>query len=240
MTELWYLPDADDITEFSATVTDATEDRIILDGTYFYPEGGGQPSDTGSIAWDDGEATIGDVRKDHGEVHHEIETIAGTVPETGTQVTCQVDAERRNRLRRMHTAQHVVSRVVLDAYGGTTAGNQIHEHRSRIDFEPVSFDASDIERIERLTNEAIDRDLRVSKADHPREQVEREVDEGRSLLHLIPDSVDPLRVVEIEGFDMCPCGGTHVDRLGEIGQVRITDRTSKGADVERIEFELAD
>jgi len=138
----------------------------------------------------------------------------------------------------MHTAQHVVSRVVLDEYGATTAGNQIHETRSRIDFEPVAFDDDDIEYIEQLSNEAIEADYSVIKENRPRKVVEDEVDEGRALLHLIPDSVDPLRVVEITAFDMCPCGGTHVEHLGEVGTIRITDRTSKGKDTERIEFEL--
>jgi misacylated tRNA(Ala) deacylase len=238
MTEQLYLPDADDVTTFTATVTEATTEYIVLDGTYFYPEGGGQPADTGRIEWDGGHATVGDVRKDHGDIHHVVDKMAGDPPAAGTEVAGHIDEQRRANLTRMHTAQHVVSRVVLDEYGATTAGNQVHADRSRIDFEPVSFDESDVERIERLSNEAIERDLAVRKENRDRETVEREVDEGRALLDLIPDSVDPLRVVEIESFDMCPCGGTHVDSLGEVGRVSIIDRTSKGADTERIEFEL--
>jgi misacylated tRNA(Ala) deacylase len=240
MTELLYLPDDDGTTEFTATVSEATEAYIILDGTYFYPEGGGQPPDHGTLSWDGGQATIGKVRKNHGDVRHYIENREGELPEAGATVEGTVDAERREKLRRMHTAQHVVSRVVLDEYGATTAGNQIHPDRSRIDFEPAEFDAEDIERIERLSNEAIDEDYSVTKANRPRDEVEREVTEGRALLDLIPDSVDPLRVVEIEDFDMCPCGGTHVDRLGEVGHIDITNRTSKGEDTVRIEFQLQD
>jgi len=238
MSEQLYLPDADGTTEFTATVTDASDESIVLDGTYFYPEGGGQPADTGRIEWDGGHATVDDVWKDHGQVHHGIEELAGSPPDPGTTVEGTIDRARRDRLSRMHTAQHVVSRVVLDEYGGETAGNQVHEDRSRIDFEPVSFDDEDVERIQRLSNAAIDRDHPVTKENRPREQVEDEVDEGRALLHLIPDSVDPLRVVEIEGFDMCPCGGTHVDSLGDIGRIEIVDRHSKGADTERLEFVL--
>ncbi len=238
MTEQLYLPDADDVTTFTATVTEATTEYIVLDGTYFYPEGGGQPADTGRIEWDGGRARVGDVRKDHGDIHHVVDEMTGDPPAAGTEVAGHIDEQRRANLTRMHTAQHVVSRVVLDEYGATTAGNQVHADRSRIDFEPVSFDESDVERIERLSNEAIERDLAVRKENRDRETVEREVDEGRALLDLIPDSVDPLRVVEIESFDMCPCGGTHVDSLGEVGRVSIIDRTSKGADTERIEFEL--
>lgn len=238
MTALLYLPDADDVTEFSATVTEATDEYVVLDGTYFYPEGGGQPPDHGTLSWDGGEATVVDVAKNHGDVRHSIGTLEGSLPDEGATVEGHIDAERRQQLRRMHTAQHVVSRVVLDEYGAGTAGNQIHDDRSRIDFEPADFDAAAVERIERLANEMIDRDLAVTKAERPREQVEANHKEGRSQLDLIPDHVDPLRVVEIEDFDMCPCGGTHVDRLGELGEIEITNRVSKGADVERIEFEL--
>ncbi len=238
MTELLYLPDDDTTYSFEASIEEATDEYLVLDGTYFYPEGGGQPADHGSISWDSGEAEIIDVRKDHGDVHHVIGDLSGELPSAGTAVSAQIDAERRKRLARMHTAQHVVSRVVLDEYGATTAGNQIHESRSRIDFEPVEFDEADIERIEQLSNEAIETDKSVIKENRPRKAVEKEVDEGRALLHLIPDSVDPLRVVEIAEFDMCPCGGTHVEHLNEIGTLTITDSISKGKDTERIEFEL--
>jgi misacylated tRNA(Ala) deacylase len=237
MTEQLYLPDSDDTTTFTANVTEATEDHIVLDGTYFYPAGGGQPADHGRISWDDGSAAIDNVRKDHGDVLHEIESLEGDLPEEGTEVTGDIDEGRRERLTRMHTAQHVVSRIVLDEYGATTAGNQIYEDRSRIDFEPADFDDEDVKRIQRLSNEAIEQDYAVTKENRSRDIVEENVDEGRALLDLIPDSVDPLRVVEIEDFDMCPCGGTHVSHLSEIGRIEITNRTSKGEDVERIEFE---
>ena len=240
MTELRYLPDADDVTAFSATVdqVDPEGPSIVLDGTYFYPEGGGQPADRGTLTWDGGRAEVVDVYKDHGEVRHDLGGVEGVLPEPGDAVEGAVDEARRGAHRRMHTAQHVLSRVVLDEYGAGTAGNQIHADRSRIDFEPAAFDADDVERIERLANEAIDRDLPVEKHELPRAAVEATVDEGRSLLHLIPDHVDPLRVVDIGGFDRCPCGGTHVDRLGEIGTIEITDRRSKGADTVRLEFVL--
>ena len=240
MTELRYLPDADDVTSFEATVTEATADYIVLDGTYFYPEGGGQPADEGRIEWDGGHATVRDVRKNHGDVRHYLDEFEGDLPEAGEAVRGEVDAERRQKLRRMHTAQHVVSRVVLDEYGGTTAGNQIYPDRSRIDFEPADFDEADIERIERLSNEAIQRDYRVTKEERPRDLVEAETDEGRALLDLIPDSVDPLRVVEIEDYDLCPCGGTHVDSLAEIGRIEIVNTERKGSETERIEFVLHD
>ncbi|MDY6761987.1 MAG: alanyl-tRNA editing protein [Candidatus Nanohaloarchaea archaeon] len=238
MTELRYLPDQDDVTEFDATVETTGEDYVVLDGTYFYAESGGQPADHGTLEWSGGTADVVDVQKDHGDVKHYVENVDGALPGPGEQVHGQVDAERREQHRRMHTAQHVLSRVVLDEYDATTAGNQIHEDRSRIDFEPAEFDDGDVERIEQEANAVIQDDLPVEKKELPRDEVEGQVPDGRTNLDLIPDHVDPLRVVIIDDWDLCPCGGTHVDRLSDIGEINITDRVSKGADVERIEFEL--
>mgnify|MGYP000126755999 CR=1 FL=1 len=240
MTELRYLPDADDVTEFEATVTEATEDYVVLDGTYFYPEGGGQPADRGRLSWDGGHAEVRDVRKNHGDVRHYVEAIEGEVPAEGATATGTIDADRRETLRRMHTAQHVVSRVVLDEFDAATAGNQVGVDRSRIDFEPADFDDVDLSTIEERTNTVLAEDLAVEKRERPREEVEAETPEGRTQLDLIPEDVDPLRVVTVADFDICPCGGTHVDSLGDVGQIAVTNRESKGEGVERIEFELVE
>jgi len=240
MTELRYLPDHGDVISFTATAESATDDYIILDGTYFYPQGGGQPADHGRLEWTGGDADVVDVQKEHGEVRHYIDDREGALPEEGAEVTGQIDEERRQKHRRMHTAQHVVSKVVLDAFDAQTAGNQIHADRSRIDFEPADFSTEDVAVIEERTNAVLDQDLAVEKKEMARSEAEEQTPEGRGLLDMIPDHVDPLRMVAIGEFDRCPCGGTHVNRLGEVGHVHITNRTSKGADVDRIEFELAD
>jgi misacylated tRNA(Ala) deacylase len=240
MTELRYLPDSDDVTTFTATVTDAADDYIVLDGTYFYPEGGGQPADHGTLHWDGGSAPVVDVQKEHGAVRHYIDDREGERPEDGASVEGRIDEERRQTLRRMHTAQHVVSKVVLDEFDAQTAGNQIHVDRSRIDFEPADFVEEDVSLIEARSNAILDRDLAVQKTEMARDEAEARTPEGRGLLDLIPDHVDPLRMVEIGDFDLCPCGGTHVDRLSQVGRIRITNRESKGAEVERLEFVLAD
>ena len=240
MTELRYLPDSDDVTTFTATVAEATEDYIVLDGTYFYPEGGGQPADHGRLVWAGGTARVTDVQKEHGDVRHYLDGRDGALPDEGTEVEGQINDERRTTLKRMHTAQHVVSKIVLDRFDAQTAGNQIHEERSRIDFEPADFSDDDVAFIEGRTNTVLEQNLPVEKTQMPRAEAEEKTPEGRGLLDLIPDHVDPLRMVRIGDLDLCPCGGTHVDRLREVGSIRITNRTSKGANVDRIEFELMD
>jgi misacylated tRNA(Ala) deacylase len=237
VTDLRYLPDSDDVTEFEATVTETGADYVILDGTHFYPGGGGQPSDRGRLRWDGGEATVVDARKNHGDVRHYVDDVEGSLPAVGTTVTGRIDADRRDRLTRLHTAQHVVSRVVLDEFGAATVGNGLDTDGGWVEFDGADFDTEDVATIERRTNAAIDRDLPVRKAERPRPDVEDAVPDGRAQLDAIPDHVDPLRVVEIDDFDVCPCGGTHVDSLDDVGYVRITGRSREDG-VERIAFDV--
>jgi len=242
MSEELYFPDNEYQREFEAKVTSSRDQAggshdgyICLENTLFYKEGGGQPADKGTIRWGENKSKVVDVQRDHGEIRHYIQ---GELPEAETEIKGEIDWERRYKHMRMHTAQHIVSWVVLNRYNASTAGNQIHEDYSRIDFEPADFDESDVEKIERSVNTLIERELEVGKKYMPRERVEEAVEEGRTNLDIIPEHVDPLRVVIIGENDLCPCGGTHVDSIDEIGRLKITNRISKGADVERLEFEL--
>lgn len=237
MTDLLYYPGNEYQKEFDAEVTKSKEvdNYICLDKTLFYKEGGGQPADHGKITWNDGEAKVTDVQKENGEIRHYIE---GDIPEPDTEIHGKIDWDRRYKHMRMHTAQHIVSWVVLNMYDASTAGNQIHSDYSRIDFEPADFTDEEVEKIEKAANALIQKDLKVDKKEMDRELVEERVQEGRTNLDIIPDSIDPLRVVIIGAEDLCPCGGTHVDNLGEIGTIDIINRKSKGSDVERLEFEL--
>ena len=241
MTDLLYFPDNEYEEDFEATVsangTAGGTDFVVLDRTLFYKEGGGQPADHGLLSWDSGRADVIDVRKDHGDIKHFLD---GEAPGEGVTVTGRIDWERRYNHMRMHTAQHLVSWVVLQEYDAVTAGNQIHEDESRIDFNPVSFDDEDIAFVEERVNECIQEDLDVSKTMMPRDEVEKRVQDGRTNLDLIPDSVDPLRVVIIGDDDLCPCGGTHVSSLGELGEFSILTIENKGADTERVRFTLHD
>jgi misacylated tRNA(Ala) deacylase len=158
MTELLYMKDSESnyIREFDATVTSAGEESgeesgkvsgrkyIVLDRSVFYPAGGGQESDTGTVRWEGGIARVREVRK-KGDVRHFLE---GALPAAGTNVHGTIDWERRYAHMRMHTAQHVISGVVYDMFKARTVGNQIHADKSRVDFAPVSLSESDVRNIE--------------------------------------------------------------------------------------------
>ena len=224
-------------TDFNATVTAVDEDKISLDRTLFYPLGGGQNWDTGIIEGPNGVATVHEVRGRERIIHavgHEHNF------SIGDQVHGSLDWERRHAHMRMHTAQHLMSGVVYELFNGTrTVGNQIHNDRSRIDFNPISFTPEMLEEITAQVNLLIDADHPVTDSTMTREEVNSQMPPERTNMDLLPSSVNELRVVKIgQTLDLCPCAGTHVRRLGEIGHIDITGKKSKGKGTQRITYEL--
>jgi misacylated tRNA(Ala) deacylase len=139
----------------------------------------------------------------------------------------------------MHTAQHVVSRVVFDQFGARTAGNQIRAAASHIDFSPAKFQATDLPTIEETANRLIRANLPVTIAQVSRDELDRVMGPDRSDLSRLPISIKQVRLVRIGDFDAYPCAGTHVARIGELVGLHITNRKSKGQDVVRVTYELA-
>lgn len=238
------------VRSFTAKVQKTLEDWALLDRTAFYAEGGGQPSDEGTLTWDGGEARVKHVSK-KGAVKH---VIAGDVPPVGATVHGEIDWDRRFAHMRMHTSQHLLSGVVWKMRKARTAGNQIHADRSRVDFEPAKFTTSDLRDVEAEVNRILDADVPIVIYEADRADLEARLAADasggdRSLLNLVPQSVRRLRVVEIAdpdgavpeykgSIDFCPCAGTHVARTGEIGRMEILGRETKGADRERVEYLL--
>jgi len=237
MTELLYYPDNEYEKEFDSTVSKvkSVDGYICLDETLFFPQGGSQPADQGKIDWKNGEAQIVDVQKEDGKIKHYIQ---GDVPEEGEKVHGEINWDRRYKLMRMHTAQHIMSWVVLNMYNAETYSLQIKQDKTRVDFKPVDFSEKDVEKIEKGVNSLIKKELEVEKSEIPRQELENRVQEGRTKLDIIPDNIDPLRAIIIGGEDICPCSGTHVDNLNEIGRIKIVNNKSKGANKERLEFKL--
>lgn len=236
MTELLYMKDIESnyIREFDARVVDRGFDHVVLDRTAFYPLGGGQPSDTGRLEWPGGSAEVREVTKKEGVRHHLVQD-PELVPEVVKGV---IDWERRYGHMRMHTAQHIVSGVVYDLWKARTVGNQLYHDRSRIDFAPVKFTDEMVAELESRTNEILATGAKVEIATEDRSELERNVDAQRANLDLLPKSVRELRVVRVQEFDVCPCAGTHVRSLEEIGRIKVVKRENKGKERERITYEL--
>ena len=238
MTKLLYMGSIEGnyIKEFDATVTKNKKDYVCLDQTAFYPLGGGQPSDVGFLEWDDKKSEVKEAIKKGNTIKH---IINGEKPPEDTDVLGFINWDRRYSHMKMHTAQHIISGIVFDDYDARTVGNQIHTDYSRVDFHPVSFSEKDLEDIENKFNKIIERNLPIKIYEEERESLEKRVDQQRCNLDLLPKFITKLRIVEIEGFDICPCAGTHVKNTSEIPKINKTKKESKGKDRDRIVYSLS-
>lgn len=236
MTELLYMNDikGNYIRQFNANIIKRKKDYVVLDRSAFYPLGGGQPCDTGLLRSIEGDFRVSRVEKKN-IVKHFIDTNKD-LPEG--EVKGILDWEKRYAHMRMHTAQHLISGLVYDKFNARTVGNQIYYEKSRIDFHPINFEERDIERIEKGINQIISKDINVYIYEEDRESLEKKVDAKRTNMDLLPKFIKIFRVVQIGDFDICPCAGTHIMNIKEIGKVKIIKKESKGKDKERITYEL--
>ena len=223
--------------DFSAKVISVGDNTVTLDQTLFYPIGGGQNWDTGTISWDSGKVTVTEVRG-RGDVQHFVGDDHGI--EIGDEVEGSIDWERRHAHMRMHTAQHLVSGLVYEMFDGArTVGNQINTNRSRIDFNPVKFTEEMIEDLFHKANEITESNLAVTDCIMTREEINAIMPPERTNMSLLPISVKQLRVVRIgDNLDLCPCAGTHVRALGEIGDLKFLGRKNKGKGTTRVSYTL--
>lgn len=225
-TERLYYTDSH-LMDFEASVVDVTErvsgwSGVMLDRTAFYPTGGGQPSDTGLL----GRARVLEcIDQEEGVLH----VVQGRAPEVGSRVTCHVDWPRRLDHIQQHTGQHILSQAFVALFQAETRSFRMMEQVSEID---VALDEPSSERIERavaLSNSIIWEDRPVN--------VRQVTEEEAASLPLRKDSarMGELRIIEIEGFDLSPCGGTHARRTGEVGIIAVRSwERAKG--LTRIEF----
>jgi misacylated tRNA(Ala) deacylase len=239
VTERRYLDDAA-VREFTARVDRSHDDRVVLDRTHFYPSGGGQPHDTGTLSTEEGTWRVTRVEGRDEVVHY----VDGDAPPEGTTVAGEIDWERRRAHSRYHTAQHLLSAHLLGAYDAETVGNQLYEDRARLDAGYDRFTEADLGDVESALNDLVDADLPVRHYRLTREEAERTLDPSRTRLDLLPASVTEVRIVELgdesEPYDRTACAGTHVDSTGEIGTVAVTGRETQGSERERIRFELTE
>ena len=226
--------------EFQSEVTAIYPGIVELEETAFYHLGGGQPPDTGKLVWKDGESLVYDVRKKN-RIRHMVE---GDLPEVGSLVNGELNWGRRYAHMRMHTSQHLVSAVVSESYGADTVGNQIGAGKSRIDFKPLRLSMNEIDMIIDQVNEYISKDIPVEISVANRSDLEGnpEIRSSMSsgLWKLLPKSVTRLRVINIGEIDVCPCAGTHVRSLKEIGEVEFVKQDNKGAGKQRLTYTLKD
>ncbi|RJU81599.1 MAG: alanyl-tRNA editing protein [Candidatus Poseidoniales archaeon] len=225
-------------TKFSAKVIKSEEDSIVLDRTLFYPLGGGQNWDEGIISGPNGSLDVLEVRG-RDDISHKLGI--NHQLEVGDEVIGEIDWERRYAHMRMHTAQHLVSGIAYELFNGVrTVGNQINTTHSRIDFNPISFDEVMLSELSTKTNEIIASKHEVTELTMMRNEINSIMPPERTNMDLIPKFIEELRVVKIgDSLDLCPCAGTHISNISEIGEISIIGKKSKGKGTQRITYELS-
>ncbi len=244
MTELAYLADgpAGYVRSFRARITALPPGAVVLDRTYFYPGGGGQPPDRGALrpVGTDVEVEVVDAARSGAAVLHRLRrgrpgALALTV---GAEVDGTVDWERRYRHMRLHTGQHLVSALLFARHGLRTSRASLAGSSATIDLEgPLPIGA--VPDLSDAVGAAVRRGRPVTIRYLPRAEWEARLPAPRSGLVPLPPRVDPVRIVEIEAEDACPCGGTHLRSTGEIGTIRLEEGAAP-ADRARILLTLGD
>ncbi len=222
--------------EFEAEIVSVTGREIVLDKTAFYPTGGGQPCDTGSIFSGEDVFRVVSARKEGGSIIHELEKedVEGKLI-VGQKVIGKIDWARRYRLMRMHTAAHLLAALFHDRDGALITGNQLNLEKSRIDFSLESFDRERIDGRISEANELIMKNLPVRFYWLDMEEALKTPDLFK-LAAGFKHEIDRIRIVEIEGVDRQADGGTHVSSLHEIGKIEFLKAENKGKSNRRIYF----
>jgi misacylated tRNA(Ala) deacylase len=234
MTEELYSTDAY-ARSCRAILADVIAGGLVLDRTVFYARGGGQPGDTGAIRWEGGRVSVTDTVKRDGHVLHVVEE---DPPPAATSVTAEIDWDRRHTLMRTHTALHALSAVIFRDHDAKVTGGNMEPGVARMDFELGAIDAEFGKRVEEVLNAELAADRLVHVSLLPRAEALADPDLIRTKVNLIPESVDPIRVIEIEGLDKQADGGTHVRSTGEVGRVRVAKTENKGKAFKRMRIEL--
>ena len=253
MTDLLYQTDSY-LREFDAALVavDAENGRVALDRTAFYPGGGGQLHDLGTLTFAQTfevsetskvSVPVTQVKKEGDLVWHWLGPLPSDSPllrGEGAGVRCALDWPRRYALMRTHTALHILCGVVWRDYGAQVTGGNMDPLQGRMDFEFATLRAELVGEIEAKCNAEIAaaRDVRVKIL--PRDEAFQIPDLIRTKINLLPEGIKEIRTVEIIGLDLQADGGTHVANTREIGRIRVTDYKSKGAINKRIYIEVVD
>jgi len=238
MTELLYHTDAY-AQDFEGVLTAVlTEERaVILDRTAFYPGGGGQPCDFGSLNVGGASYTIDKVKKQGDDVLHYLGGMS-PLPSVGSAARGTLDWTRRYKLMRTHTALHVLCGTIFRDYGAQVTGGNMEPLKGHLDFEFETMRGELVRDIEAAINKEVQmsRDIRVNIL--PREEAFHIPDLIRTKINLLPEGISHVRTIEIVGLDLQADGGTHVRNTSEVGHIRVADYKSKGAINKRIYIEV--
>jgi misacylated tRNA(Ala) deacylase len=238
MTELLYQTDAY-LKEFSALVTalDAEIRAVVLDRSAFYPGGGGQPCDFGTLEMEGRVYPVEKVKKQGEDVLH---FLGGDhpLPQIKSAAFGTLDWARRHQLMRTHTAMHILCGTVFRDYGAKVTGGDMEPLKGRMDFEFETMRGELVHDIEAAVNREVQQGREIRVKILSREEDFQIPDLIRTKINLLPEGILQVRTLEIVGLDLQADGGTHVANTSEVGIIKVTDYKSKGAINKRIYVEI--
>jgi len=225
--------------ECSAKVVAVDGDEIALDATVFFPGGGGQMPDRGTITWDNRqqEASVIALNKRDDVVWHTLDRLP---PPIGTEIVGTIDWEFRYQMMRTHTALHILCGTIWKEFGVQVTGGQMYPDKARMDFAMENLNKERIAYIEEKVNEAVEADYPIRVYTLPRDKAFAIPDLIRTKINLLPPGIEDVRIVEIVGLDLQADGGTHVNHTKEVRGIKIIKTENKGKINKRIEIKLED
>ncbi len=239
-TAMLYMED-NYIKDFDAKVLAVGEDYIVLDKTAFYPEGGGQESDSGTITYSDKILTVTKVKKESGDVKHFIAE-KESLPVVDSTIHCTLDWDKRLIHMRYHSAIHILSTYMKEHFDADVVGNNISERNGRADFDlPGALTDDQLKGIETGVNSIISQNLPINITFMPREEAKiflKEKGYQVDYIEMVPASVKIFRIISVGDYDHASCAGTHVANTSEIGTIKVIKRRSMGKNKERITLAL--
>lgn len=238
MTELLYQTDSY-LQELDAKIEAVllAERAVVLDRTVFYPGGGGQPCDFGTLTVEGRTYPVDKVKKQGDDVLH---FLGGDMPlpSAGAASHGTLDWARRYELMRTHTALHVLCGTIFRDYGALVTGGDMQPGKGRLDFEFETMRGELVREIEAAINKEVAEARQIRVQILPREEAFQIPDLIRTKINLLPEGIKEVRTVEIVGLDLQADGGTHVRNTSEVGKIHVADYKSKGAINKRIYIEL--
>ena len=238
MTELLYQTDSY-LKEFSAAITsaDAETRAVVLDRSAFYPGGGGQPCDFGTLQVNGVVYPVEKVKKMGDDVLH---FLGGDdpLPVPGSASFGTLDWVRRFQLMRTHSAMHILCGTVFRDHGAKVTGGDMDPLKGRMDFEFETMRGELVREIEAAVNLEVAQSREIRVKILPREEAFQIPDLIRTKINLLPEGITQVRTVEIVGLDLQADGGTHVANTSEVGRIKVVDYKSKGAINKRIYIEV--
>jgi misacylated tRNA(Ala) deacylase len=238
MTKLIYLND-NYKHSFDSVVTkiDIENHGVILDHTAFFPGGGGQPPDFGTISFNGRIYPVKRLRKVKGQLIHQIDGNFSLL-RAGISIHGQINWDHRYKVMRTHTAMHILCGVIFRDYGASVTGGNMEPLKGRMDFEFETMKRELVDEINMSINKEVQNARPITTRILPREEAFLIPDLIRTKINLLPAGIQEVRVVEIEGLDLQADGGTHVANTSEVGQIEVVDYKSKGKINKRIYVEL--